>query len=63
MSRSWLLGGSVAAALVASLCCILPMVAASAGLVAFSAAAVFEHWCPYLLAITAGLFAAAAVLV
>ncbi len=62
VTRSWLLGGSVVAALAASLCCILPIVAGSAGLAALSAAAIFERWRPYLLAVTAGLFMIGAAL-
>ncbi len=47
--RKWLLGASVAAAVGASLCCILPIVAAATGLGTIAAGVVFEQWRPYLL--------------
>ena len=56
MRRSFLLGSSVIAAFAASLCCILPIVAAVTGLAALGAAARFERFRPYLLVITAALF-------
>jgi copper chaperone CopZ len=46
------LGGSILTAVVASLCCIGPLVAAVLGLGAFSAAGTFETLRPYLLALT-----------
>lgn len=52
---SWLLGGSVAAALAASACCWLPLAFGGIGLSAAAAGAVFEHWRPALLALTAAL--------
>jgi mercuric ion transport protein len=56
MRRSLIFGGAAIAAVAASLCCILPIVAAVTGIAALAAAAVFEHLRPYLLAVTAGLF-------
>jgi copper chaperone CopZ len=50
--KKLILGASLAAALGASLCCILPLVAAVTGLGVFAASAAFEAWRPYLLAIT-----------
>ncbi len=47
--------GAVVAAVTASLCCILPLVAAVLGFTGFAASAFFEHWRPYLLAATFGL--------
>src|SRR6266852_5456823 len=52
------LGGSILSAIVASLCCTLPLLAALLGLGAFSIAAAFETGRPYLLALTALLLAA-----
>jgi len=51
------LAGSLLAAFAASLCCILPLVAAVLGLGGFAAAAFFEKWRPYLLMATAALLA------
>lgn len=45
------MGGAVLAAVAASLCCILPVVAIVFGLGAFGAAAIFESLRPYLLAV------------
>lgn len=56
MRRSFLLGSSVLAAGAASLCCILPILAAVTGLTALGAAASFERFRPYLLVITGALF-------
>ncbi len=56
MRRSFLLGSSVIAAFAASLCCILPILAAATGLAALEAAASFERFRPYLLALTGVLF-------
>ena len=50
--RKWLLGASVAAAIVASLCCILPILTAVTGLGVLAAGAKFEHWRPYFLGLT-----------
>ncbi len=49
------LTGAVVAAVTASLCCILPLVAAVLGFTGFAASAFFEGWRPYLLAVTFGL--------
>lgn len=51
------LTGAVFAAVTASLCCILPIIAALAGVTGFAASRFFEHWRPYLLAVTLGLLA------
>ncbi|MBI1939939.1 MAG: hypothetical protein HYS33_00365, partial [Acidobacteria bacterium] len=53
----WALGGAVLAAVTASLCCILPIVAVIAGVSGFAASQFFEQWRPYLLAVTFGLLA------
>src|SRR5262249_29691786 len=53
------LGGSVLAAIAASLCCIGPLVALAFGLGTFGAAAAFEGLRPYLLGLTALLLAGA----
>jgi len=53
----WALGGAVLAAVAASLCCILPIVAVIAGVSGFAASQFFEQWRPYLLAVTFGLLA------
>lgn len=50
-SRSFL-GASIVAAVVASFCCILPIVFAVAGVSIVGAAAGFAAWRPYLLALT-----------
>jgi len=52
------LTGAVVAAVTASLCCILPLIAAALGFTGFAASRVFEQWRPYLLAVTFGLLAA-----
>lgn len=54
-----ILGGSIMAALAASLCCIGPLAAVALGLGAFGAAAAFESLRPYLLGLTALLLAGA----
>ncbi len=46
-----ILGGAVVAALAASLCCILPVIAVVFGLGAFGIAAVFESLRPYMLVV------------
>lgn len=51
------LGGAIVAAVAASLCCILPLIAAVAGFTGFAASQFFERWRPYLLAATFGLLA------
>lgn len=53
-----LLGSSLMAALAASLCCILPIVAAITGLAGLTAAASFEQWRPYFLTLTGALLVA-----
>jgi copper chaperone CopZ len=50
--RKWLLGGSVTAAVAASLCCILPILTAATGVGILAAGARFESWRPYLLGVT-----------
>lgn len=50
--RKWLLGASVAGAIGASLCCILPIVAAATGVGTIAAGTAFEQWRPYLLGAT-----------
>jgi len=50
-----LMAGSVVAAIVASLCCILPIVFALTGFSILGASALFAAWRPYLLALTFGL--------
>ena len=47
------LGGSILAAIAASLCCLGPLVAIALGLSTFGAAAAFESMRPYLLGLTA----------
>ena len=49
------LGASVIAAVVASFCCLLPIVFALTGITVLGAAAAFAAWRPYLLAVTFGL--------
>src|SRR2546425_5414724 len=49
------LAGAVVAAVTASLCCILPIVAAFLGLTALSASGFFERWRPYFLGVSFGL--------
>ncbi len=53
MKEKVAIGGSVAAAIAASLCCLGPLVAVVLGLGTFSAAAFFEAWRPYLIGLTA----------
>ena len=55
--RSFIFGGSVIAAVAASLCCILPVLATLAGAGAIAAGAVFDRWRPYLLGLTGLLLA------
>ncbi len=56
--RSLIFGGSLIAAVAASLCCILPVLAALTGAGAIAAGVVFDQWRPYLLGITGSLLAA-----
>ena len=49
--------GAIVAAVTASLCCILPLIAAVLGFTGFAASQFFEHWRPYFLAVTFGLLA------
>lgn len=53
------LGGSVLAAITASLCCIGPLVAVALGAGGFAASAVFEKWRPVFLGVTFALLALA----
>lgn len=53
------LGGSVLAAITASLCCIGPLVAVLLGASGFAASAVFEKWRPVFLGVTFSLLALA----
>lgn len=55
--KTLLLGGSVVAAIGASLCCILPVVAAVSGAGVLAAGAAFERWRPWLLGVTGVLLA------
>lgn len=54
---TWAMAGAVVAAVTASLCCILPVIAVGLGLTGFAASRFFEPLRPYLLAATAGLLA------
>jgi mercuric ion transport protein len=49
--RNWFLGSAFAAAVVSSLCCILPVLAIALGIGAFGFASVFETLRPYLLVV------------
>jgi copper chaperone CopZ len=53
------LGGSLLAALTASLCCLGPLVAVALGAGSFAASTAFERWRPALLGLTLGLLALA----
>jgi copper chaperone CopZ len=53
------LGGSIIAAITASLCCIGPLVAVALGAGGFAASAVFEKWRPVFLGVTFALLALA----
>ncbi len=53
------LGGSIVAAITASLCCIGPLIAVALGAGGFAASAVFEKWRPVLLGVTFSLLALA----
>jgi copper chaperone CopZ len=55
--RSFIFGGSLIAAVAASLCCILPVLATVTGAGAIAAGAVFDRWRPYLLGLTGLLLA------
>ena len=57
-SSSLVMAGSVFAAILASFCCILPIVFALTGLSVVGASAAFAAWRPYLLTATFGLLAA-----
>ena len=56
-SSSLVMAGSVFAAILASFCCILPIVFALTGLTVVGASAAFAAWRPYLLTVTFGLLA------
>ena len=58
-SSRWTMLGAVGAALSASLCCILPVVAAALGVAGFAASAFFAAWRPYFLALTFAMLAVA----
>jgi mercuric ion transport protein len=51
------LTGAILAAVTASLCCILPLIAAVLGFTGLAASQFFEDWRPYVLAVTFGLLA------
>lgn len=53
------LGGSILAAIIASLCCIGPLVAVALGASGFAASVVFEKWRPVFLGVTFALLALA----
>ena len=53
MRRTLVIGSSVLTAFAASLCCILPLIAAAGGVAVLGVSAVFETWRPYLLFATA----------
>jgi len=53
------LGGSILAVIIASLCCIGPLIAVALGAGGFAASAVFEKWRPVFLAVTFALLALA----
>ncbi len=57
-STAVVMGGSIFAAILASFCCILPIVFGLTGLSVFGASAAFAAWRPYLLTATFGLLAA-----
>ena len=57
-SSSLVMAGSVFAAILASFCCILPIVFGLTGLTVVGASAAFAAWRPYLLTATFGLLAA-----
>lgn len=52
------LGGALVAALAASLCCILPVIAVALGLTGLAVSQFFTAWRPYLLGVTFALLAA-----
>jgi MerT mercuric transport protein len=54
-STAWFAAGSILAAIVASFCCILPIVFALTGFSILGASALFDAWRPYLLGVTFGL--------
>jgi copper chaperone CopZ len=55
--RLFIFGGSLVAAVAASLCCILPVLAAMTGAGAVAAGVVFDRWRPYLLILSGLLLA------
>ncbi|MCI0490980.1 MAG: cation transporter [Blastocatellia bacterium] len=59
MKDKAVLGGAIASAVAASLCCIGPLLAVVLGLGAFGAGAIFEALRPYLIGVTALLLAGA----
>jgi copper chaperone CopZ len=60
--RSFIFGGSLIAAVAASLCCIMPVLATVTGAGAIAAGAVFDRWRPYLLDLTGLLVAGGFIL-
>lgn len=62
MNRFGLLLTSVFTAIAASLCCILPLIAAATGIGTLAAAVAFESWRPYLLGCTAMLLVVGLIL-
>ena len=60
MRRMLFIGSSLVTALVASLCFILPLLAATGGIALLGTAAAFVAWRPYLLVVTDLLLAAGA---
>ena len=61
MRRTILFGSSLITALAASLCCILPLIAAMGGVAVLAVAATFKSYRPYLLFVTAVLFLGGAI--
>lgn len=57
MNKKAFIGASMLAAVGASLCCTLPLIAAVAGISAAGVSGLFAAWRPYLLALTAALLA------
>ena len=57
LRRPFIFGGSLIAAVAASLCCMLPILAAVSGAGAIAAGAAFDRWQPYLLGLTGLLLA------
>ncbi len=60
-TRFFVLAGSMVAAIAASMCCVLPLAGAVLGFTSLAAAAAFEQFRPYLLALT-GVFIGGGIL-